>query len=92
MERGFPRDPGPRPSGQTRARSGNPRSEERWILEPPFCQGKRAVSPDTGVETPGSIPFTISLAGYLQGPHPRPEGGFRRALKDMDGRSFVCSG
>jgi hypothetical protein len=41
---------------------------------------------------PGSIPFTTSLAGRLQGPLPRPEGSFKRALKDMDGRSFVCSG
>ena len=92
VEHGFPHIPGPRPSGQTRARSGILRSEERWIQKPSSCRSKRAVSPDTGVETPGSIPLTISLAGYLQGPHPRPEGSFRRALKDMDGRSFVCSG
>ena len=92
VDQGFPLEPGPRPSGQTRAlsRSAIPGNGVTGTTLLPKHRGGEPRPRES--KHPGSIPFTTSLAGRLQGPLSRPEGSFWRALKDMDRRSFVCSG
>ena len=82
MGHGLPHVPGPKPSGQTRARTVRSRSEELFRQVIPR-QPKRPGDEPRPLMPKHSrpIPHTISLAGHLQGPSSATRGRHQKGVE-----------